>query len=713
MFGIIVLFEWLFVLKIKMKRKYVFGVVVTVMGFLFIEVGLAVPVSVGSIPTKAATDYITADEFNSIVNTIKGIFNDAGNDSIGIGTGSENVDGGLKFQVNGKVGADEFCNQQGENCITLADSSPGGGGSSSVVAPPGGGAPGTGGVGVVSGPPGFIAPVGGIGTDRICDATGASCITFTNSSIGIDKLSVKKICDENGANCTSTPLITLGGLICPTEASMAKWDGAKWECVKIPVMCDGGKEFINGECVEGCNLPAGFFISRHVDQGRCSGKFLGLDLDKDLGNGWGPGRSCLHDWNSDNRSHFCYYGGTLPSDWSCDTGKYITRSGQYGNGQFGGTPVFNGFDMSCDVGTGPGSGACDYLTKKCVPGESGSGLSAVATGPIIPICSEATPILKWEGTAWGCAAMPSGGGGYNPEIVIAQKTSTQTYPKRDGWQNTDTFVNFTHKGGVVRFNGKIIDISWNNLGLALGVQINTSPAQTLYLGGWSNIGGVPEDTGRTGYRAINLPAGTYTARLMVGTSVGSSVTGNFKTGLSAVAGNSGNSGIGTSSTDFARYLSVEYNSGGAGSTAAGVTGGTPGTTLSSLTSCSDNDIVTKTSSGWGCVTKASVAKGYLDGLSGCTTGKMLVKTSGGWGCQDVPSGGVTASAGALIGFCTIGRNDGEPYKCKPIYSESPAFCDTSVNVNGECKCEVGYKIKKFYEEHKKRIYTCLREVSKK
>ena len=76
------------------------------------------------------------------------------------------------------------------------------------------------------------------------------------------------------------------------------------------------------EIVDSCK-PWWFFISRHVDAGYCPPTYEGYSLDVRKPNNWLPWKNCLRDFNNDWRSHFCFYWGVLPNNWSCKNWKYI------------------------------------------------------------------------------------------------------------------------------------------------------------------------------------------------------------------------------------------------------------------------------------------------------------------------------------------------------------------------------------------------------
>lgn len=74
--------------------------------------------SVSSIAEKIVGDTVDHSEFNSIVDTLKGFFNEDDGNSIGIG---DTPTSALKLDVDGKIGATEYCNEDGTSCTASAD----------------------------------------------------------------------------------------------------------------------------------------------------------------------------------------------------------------------------------------------------------------------------------------------------------------------------------------------------------------------------------------------------------------------------------------------------------------------------------------------------------------------------------------------------------------------------------------------------------------
>lgn len=73
---------------------------------------------VSSISEKVVGDTVDHSEFNSIVEVLKGFFNENSGSSVGIGSTPTSA---LKLDVDGKVGATEYCNEDGTVC-TASDS---------------------------------------------------------------------------------------------------------------------------------------------------------------------------------------------------------------------------------------------------------------------------------------------------------------------------------------------------------------------------------------------------------------------------------------------------------------------------------------------------------------------------------------------------------------------------------------------------------------
>lgn len=63
---------------------------------------------------------VTIDEFNSIVNTLRGVYNFFRNNSVQIGINEPEPATSLTLDVGGKIGAEAFCDAEGENCIDPA-----------------------------------------------------------------------------------------------------------------------------------------------------------------------------------------------------------------------------------------------------------------------------------------------------------------------------------------------------------------------------------------------------------------------------------------------------------------------------------------------------------------------------------------------------------------------------------------------------------------
>ncbi len=94
---------------------------------------------------------------------------------VGIGAGSWPLSGDLKLDVNGKVGATQYCDQNGANCKSITTISPWQSGSSSIYYP------GRVGVGTSPGPTALTLRVNGpAGAASYCDPAGGNC--FTSSS---------------------------------------------------------------------------------------------------------------------------------------------------------------------------------------------------------------------------------------------------------------------------------------------------------------------------------------------------------------------------------------------------------------------------------------------------------------------------------------------------------------------------------------------------
>jgi|GEM_PF-6770263 len=75
--------------------------------------------SVETIPTKDTQfeNTVTVNEFNTIVNTLRGIYNFFTEDKFQLGINEPTPASSLTLDVGGRVGAEEFCDENGEHCI--------------------------------------------------------------------------------------------------------------------------------------------------------------------------------------------------------------------------------------------------------------------------------------------------------------------------------------------------------------------------------------------------------------------------------------------------------------------------------------------------------------------------------------------------------------------------------------------------------------------
>jgi len=75
--------------------------------------------SVNGIPEKDSQfeNTVSIDEFNSLVKTLRGIYNFFVDNKVQIGINEEKPANNLTLDVGGRIGAEEFCDANGENCI--------------------------------------------------------------------------------------------------------------------------------------------------------------------------------------------------------------------------------------------------------------------------------------------------------------------------------------------------------------------------------------------------------------------------------------------------------------------------------------------------------------------------------------------------------------------------------------------------------------------
>lgn len=78
--------------------------------------------SVEQIPTKDSQfeNTVTIEEFNSLVKTLRGFYNFFTEDTLRIGINEPQPASNLTLDVGGKVGATEYCDENGEHCINPA-----------------------------------------------------------------------------------------------------------------------------------------------------------------------------------------------------------------------------------------------------------------------------------------------------------------------------------------------------------------------------------------------------------------------------------------------------------------------------------------------------------------------------------------------------------------------------------------------------------------
>lgn len=78
--------------------------------------------SVEAIPEKDAQfeNTVTIDEFNSLVKTVRGLYNFFNGDQHQIGINEPEPASTLTLDVEGRIGAREYCDENGENCINPA-----------------------------------------------------------------------------------------------------------------------------------------------------------------------------------------------------------------------------------------------------------------------------------------------------------------------------------------------------------------------------------------------------------------------------------------------------------------------------------------------------------------------------------------------------------------------------------------------------------------
>ncbi len=75
--------------------------------------------SVSKIPEKDSQfeNTVTIDEFNSLVKTLRGVYNFLTETGLQIGINEEDPASTLTLDIGGKVGAEEYCDANGEHCI--------------------------------------------------------------------------------------------------------------------------------------------------------------------------------------------------------------------------------------------------------------------------------------------------------------------------------------------------------------------------------------------------------------------------------------------------------------------------------------------------------------------------------------------------------------------------------------------------------------------
>jgi len=78
--------------------------------------------SVTGIPEKDSQfeNTVTISEFNSLVKTLRGVYNFITETGLQIGINEENPASSLTLDVGGKIGAEQYCDANGENCIDPA-----------------------------------------------------------------------------------------------------------------------------------------------------------------------------------------------------------------------------------------------------------------------------------------------------------------------------------------------------------------------------------------------------------------------------------------------------------------------------------------------------------------------------------------------------------------------------------------------------------------
>lgn len=104
---------------IKMKKITVVSFALVVCLMIFSVKAQTNKASVEQIPVKDSQfeNTVTIDEFNNLVRTLRGIYNFITDTGLQIGINEKNPASSLTLDIGGKIGAEAYCDADGEHCI--------------------------------------------------------------------------------------------------------------------------------------------------------------------------------------------------------------------------------------------------------------------------------------------------------------------------------------------------------------------------------------------------------------------------------------------------------------------------------------------------------------------------------------------------------------------------------------------------------------------
>ncbi len=171
-----------------MKVKNILGY--ALLGGFMMTCGFALgetPTHPNDILPKHAGDRLSVGEMNTIVETLKGIYNSGGEHQIGIGSSPE---ASLKLGVNGAMGSTDYCDGNGNNCLLID-----GGGNY------------------------------GMGVAGEATSSGEQPLKLDIEG----QVGAEKFCDENGNNCIDMGEVQFLPKDC-TPGDTVAWGGSGWVC---------------------------------------------------------------------------------------------------------------------------------------------------------------------------------------------------------------------------------------------------------------------------------------------------------------------------------------------------------------------------------------------------------------------------------------------------------------------------------------------------